>query len=206
MAARAFFDPSARTRATEAVKAVELRTAAEIVIAVRKTSGNYRGTDLGFGAILSALTLAFLWFSPVAFSPAKMSLNTAAVFVLAAFLSSAVPPLRRLLAGKKNLRANAERHARASFYDQGILRTTGRTGILIFVSIFERAAVLVPDVGVDPQKLGERYAAADKAIQSAVARADFDAFLEAVKGLGPALEEDLPRSADDVNELPDEVA
>lgn len=206
MAARAFFDPSARKRATETVKAVESRTAAEIVIAVRKTSGNYRGTDLGFGAVLSLLTLAFLWFSPVEFSPAKMSLNVAAVFVLAAFVSSAVAPLRRLLSGKRNLRGNAERHARASFYDQGILRTTGRTGILVFVSIFERAAVLVPDVGVDPAKLGEPYATAEKAIQAAVARADFEAFLRAVESLGPALEKDLPRSADDVNELPDEVA
>jgi putative membrane protein len=206
MAARAFFDPSARQRATEAVKAVEARTAAEIVIAVRKTSGSYRGTDLGFAAVLSAFTLAFLWFSPIAFSPAKMSLNTAAVFVLAAFASSAIAPLRRLLSGKGTLRANAERNARSVFYEQGILRTTGRTGILVFVSVFERAAVLVPDVGVDPAKLGEPYAAAEKAIQTAVARADFEAFVKAVESLGPALETQLPRSADDVNELSDEVA
>jgi putative membrane protein len=206
MAARAFFDPTARKRATEAVKAVESRTAAEIVIAVRKTSGNYRGTDLGVAAILSALTLAFLWFSPIAFSPAKMSLNTAAMFVLSAFVTSSVAPLRRLLVGKRTLRGNAERNARSVFYEQGILRTTGRTGILVFVSIFERAAVLVPDVGVDPAKLGEPYATAEKAIQAAVARADFEAFLKAVESLGPALEKDLPRSADDVNELSDEVA
>lgn len=206
MAARAFFDPSARKRASEAVKAVELRSAAEIVIAVRKTSGSYRGTDLGFAAVLAGLTLAFLWFSPIAFSPAKMSLNIAAVFLLAAVVSSSVPPLRRLLSGRGTLRGNAERHARASFYDQGILRTTGRTGILVFVSIFEREAVLVPDVGVDPAKLGEPYAAAERAIKAAVARVDFEAFLRAVESLGPALEKDLPRSADDVNELPDEVA
>lgn len=206
MAARAFFDPSARQRASDAVKAVELRTAAEIVIAVRKSSGSYRGVDLGFAAVLSALTLAFLWLSPIVFAPATMSLETAAMFVLAAFVSSSIAPLRRLLAGKRTIRTNVECHARAAFYEQGILRTTGRTGILVFVSIFERTAVLVPDIGVDPAKLGEPYAAAEKAIAHAVARADFDAFITAVESLGPALEAPLPRSADDVNELPDEVA
>ena len=206
MSAGEFFRPSARRRATEAVKAVEARTAAEIVIAVRKNSGSYRGTDLGFAALVAALALAFFWLSPIVFDAAKMSLDTAAVFVLAAVASLSVPPLRRALAGKRTLRANAERAARAAFYDQGILRTSGRTGILVFVSIFERAAVLVPDIGVDPAKLGEPYAAAEKAIRAAVARADFDAFLKAVESLGPALEGALPRAADDVNELPDQVA
>ncbi len=204
MAAATFFQDAAKKRAAEAVKAVEARTAAEIVIAVRRTSGEYRAVDLTFGAVAALLMLAFLWFSPKAFAPAMISINVVLAFGIAAVVCGNVSLLRRLLAGKR-CRANAELAAKAAFVDLGISKTTGRTGVLVFVSMFERTAVVVPDVGVDPAAIAE-FTAVERAIDGSVRAGDFEAFIKAVESFGPALEPALPRSADDVNELPDEVA
>ena len=54
--------------------------------------------------------------------------------------------------------------ARAAFVDQGISRTRGRTGILVFVSLFEREVEVVADVGVDPVLLGEDWTRAVAAL------------------------------------------
>lgn len=204
MAAATFFHDAAKKRAAEAVKSVESRTAAEIVIAVRRVSGEYRVVDLSFGAVIALLMLAFLWFSPIAFDPAMISVNVVLAFVLAVVLCANVGFFRRLLAGKR-CRANAELSAKAAFVDLGISKTTGRTGILVYVSMFERTAVIIPDVGVDRAAI-EGFAAVESAIANAARAADFDGFIKAVESFGPTLEPALPRSADDVNELPDEVA
>ncbi len=204
MAAATFFQDAAKKRAAEAVKSVESKTAAEIVVAVRRASGQYRAVDLSFGAGVGLVMLAFLWLSPIAFDPALISVNVALAFAIAAVVCGNFDPLRRLLAGKR-CRAAAELSAKAAFVDLGISKTTGRTGILVFVSMFERTAVLVPDVGVDRTAI-EGFAAIETAIDRAVRSGDFEGFIQAVESLGPALAPALPRSEDDVNELPDEVA
>jgi putative membrane protein len=204
MAAATFFQDAAKKRTEAAVKSVESKTAAELVVAVRRSSGHYRVIDLSFGAVAALLTLAFQWLSPIAFDPALISLNVALTFAVAAVACGNIGPLRRLLAGKR-CRAAAELAAKAAFVDLGISKTTGRTGILVFVSMFERTAVVVPDVAVDRTAI-EGFAAIETAIERAVRAGDFDAFVAALESLGPTLAPALPRSEDDVNELPDEVA
>lgn len=72
--------------------------------------------------------------------------------------------------------------------------------MLVYVSTFERRVELVADVGVD----GKLVEGEVRALEAAVAgRPDLDAFLEALRRLGPALAPSLPHAADDVNELPD---
>jgi hypothetical protein len=60
-------------------------------------------------------------------------------------LSANVAPLRRLLVRQKRLEADVQAAARAEFYALGISRTSGRNGILVFLSTFERCTAVVPD-------------------------------------------------------------
>jgi putative membrane protein len=126
-------------------------------------------------------------------------------FLVGVFITSHAPPLCRFLLSD----ARAEREARAracsAFLDRGMSRKKGRTGILVFVSTFERVVVWLPDIGIDTEALGEDFRAQEKAAERAVARHDFDAFVEALRALGPPLGRALPHHADDLNELPDEV-
>ena len=86
-------------------------------------------------------------------------------------------------------------------------RTTGRTGILVLVGMFERRARVVVDLGCEGAAATEAFAHAVRGIEASVEHLDpkLDAFVAALEALGPALAGPLPRQADDVNELSDDL-
>ena len=200
-----FFGTHARERAARAVKAVEAQTSAEIVISVRPTSGNYRATDYHVGFVALGVVVAYLLVAPQVFSLGQIALEGVGAFVVGALLSANVAPLRRRLVRRATLQKNVEIAGRAAFYELGISRTSGRNGLLVFVSAFERRCVVVPDIGIDLEALGGGYHEACEAMDQAIATLDLEAFAAAVERLGPILEKTMPRAEDDVNELPDEV-
>ncbi len=95
--------------------------------------------------------------------------------------------------------------ARVAFFDLGISRTSGRNGLLVYASMFERRCVVLTDIGVDPARLGPRWMVSERELADAVKRRDLAAFQRALVQLGGVLCTAHPRSDDDVNELPDEV-
>jgi putative membrane protein len=205
MAAGAFFEDGSKKRAAEAVKAVEAKTSAEVVIAVRRTSGDYRAADYLFGIACGTVVVLVLYFLPQAFDPRTMPVDGVLATLIGVLASANLPPLRRALVLAKTRAERVGTAARAAFYDLGISKTQARNGILVFVSVFERKACVVPDVGIDPAKI-DGWRGVVEAIEAAVERLDFGGFVAAVEKLGPVLAPTMPRAADDVNELPDEVA
>jgi putative membrane protein len=151
------------------------------------------------------LVLAYMLVAPQVFSFGTMALDGVIAFGVGALLSANVGHVRRLLVRKAKLSANVEAAARATFYELGISRTSGRNGILVFVSAFERRCEVVPDIGVDLETVGEAYQAACRAMDEAAHKLDLEPFLAAVEQLGPPLGKAMPRDEDDINELPDEV-
>jgi len=200
-----FFRDDAKRRAAQAVKAVEAQTSAELVIAVRHRSGNYGivAYNFGFGA-LAAVTL-FLLVTPQVFSIGAIALDGLVAFALGALVCANLDPLARVLTRHRTRRSHVETAARAAFFDLGISRTTGRSGILIFVSMFERKVAVLSDLGINTVQLGVGWTEALNAMELAVRQKNLDAFIAGVERLGPVLGAAMPRAADDVNELPDEV-
>ncbi len=205
MSEQDFYRAEARRRATAAVRAVEARTSAELVIAVRRRSGDYRADayHLGFGAM--GLVVVALLVAPQTFSVGAIVLDGFVAFLGASLLARNLDSIARPLVRRARRQANVDLAGRAAFHELNISRTSGRNGILVFVSTFERACAVIPDVGVDVAALGEPWEAALRDLRAAVHRPDFEAFLAAFERLGPILEAAMPRAEDDVNELPDEV-
>jgi putative membrane protein len=205
MAPHKFTDKTAKHEVASAIRAIEALTSAEIVVAVRPHSGHYRHTDYLVGFALSFAALLVFLFDSHEFSIDWMPIDSLVAFALGSVLSAGFSPLRRTLTSRKLMRSNVHTAARAAFVDLKIARTSARAGILVFVSSFERRIEVVPDVGVDPVVLGAPFAEAVRALESALRRKDsFATFLVALGSLGPILGKALPRSSDDVNELPDE--
>ena len=144
--------------------------------------------------------------SPQVYDVRTMPFDALLAFVLAALACHFVPALKRLFTPKTRRRRAAERGARAAFAELGIAKTKQRNGVLVFVALFERTAVVVADEGVPTALLGKPYETFVSELAGAVAALDFDAFLAALAGFGPLLAGVLPRRPDDVNELTDEVA
>lgn len=200
---------AARTRLRAAVAHVERRSAAEIVLAVRASSDRY--TDVDFVVASLAAWLALVW---ALFAPTVIDLDAIALLVplvggLGFYLARLVAPLRRGLARASRMEAAVDRAAKACFVDKRVTFTRGRTGVLVYVSLFERRIALITDAGVDRAMAAEHRGAWESATTKlfAVPRAtdlrDAEVLARAIEGLAGALEDALPRSTDDLDELPD---
>jgi putative membrane protein len=201
------WDPRAKEQVSDAIRAVEAQTSAEVVVAVRPKSGHYRHTDYLVGSVAAFGALGVLLFADQAFTVLYMPLDTAIAFALGAACSAFLSPVRRLLTSRTLMRDNVRQAARAVFVDLGVTKTRDRNGILVYVSAFEQRVEVVADVGVDTAALGAGWTKTlDGLSKSMTGIPRLDHFLDALRSLGPVLGERMPRRADDVNELPDEVA
>lgn len=206
MASYEFFQPEARARVRSAIERVEAQTSAELVVAVRRCAGSYLAADLGWGAATALLALAFLVYAPPVFDAVWFPLDVTLAFVFGALFSWKTPTLRRLLCSPRRREENVRRAALEIFHDGRLSRTRGRNAILVVVGVFERRAVIVHDLGIDPADGGGALARAFEAVEAS-ARGAFpklEDFALSLEALGPPLAASSPRAEDDVNELPDE--
>jgi putative membrane protein len=123
---------------------------------------------------------------------------------LAAFALLAWPPLLRAALPLGRVRAAVERRARDELLVQGVLETRERTGVLILLCELERRVVILGDKGVHARVEDAGWEQHVAHIVTAIrAGRAADGVSEVISELGKVLARDLPRSADDVNELPD---
>jgi putative membrane protein len=202
----AFLEPEAKRRTTDAIRTIEEQTGAEVVVGVRRAAERHVATSLIFGGIVGAVVLVVMLVSPQAYDVRTIPLDTLLAFFLGALACHFVPVLKRGLTPKTRRARAAERAARRAFAELGIAKTKQRSGLLVFVVLFERTAVVIADDGVPIALLGEPYEALSSGLAKNVATLDFEAFLATLAGLGPLLAGVLPRRPDDENELCDQVA
>ena len=206
MSERAFLVPEAKQRATEAIRGVESQTSAELVVAVRHEAERHVRTSVSFGAAIAVLVFVVMLVSPQVYHAVTMPLDALLAFALAVLACHFVPSLKRPLTPKSRLHAAATRGAHAAFAELGIANTKQRAGVLVYVALFERTAVVIADEGVPTTLLAAPYTARVAALENSAARLDFEAFVAELQAFGPLLASVLPRRPDDVNELRDEVA
>lgn len=202
MTARAFYDENAESEVARAVERIERRSGAEVVVAVRAISGHYAGEDSILGFLFAYAGLMLFLFHPAPIRIEGFVLEFPLLFGIGMALSMWVPPVRRLLTSRERLEGNASTAARAAFVELGVGRTRARTGLLVFVSMFERQVVVVTDVGIERAGLGDALVRLEAVLDG---RAELPAFVAALDGLAAPLSELCPRAADDENELSDAV-
>jgi len=207
MSAGDLLSPKVQEDVSRLVGEIETKTSAEIVVVVRAVSGRYLHADIAAGGLLAFVWVCIFLFHPAPFDDDLVPFQILAAFVLGMLLSLFIPPLRRVLTPKTWRDENAERAARAAFVENGVHRTSGRTGLLIFVSTFERRAFLVSDLAFETDELRAELSKIQSEIEANIGAKDGIAkFEEALRELGRKLETALPAAKDDVNELSNEVA
>ena len=205
MSERDFFSDEAKRATAASVRSAEAQTSAEIVVAVRKSSGRYGVLAYHFGFGLSALVVSYLLLAPELYSSFAIALDGIVAFALGSLLAANLDTVQRALSRGSTLDENVNRGARVAFFDLGISRTSGRNGLLVYASMFERRCVVLTDIGINPARLLPGWAVSERELAAAVKHRDLSAFQRSVAALGARLSEAHPRSADDLNELPDEV-
>ena len=141
-------DAEARTRLEQAVRAAEQGTCGEIVVAVTRACDDYPGAPWRLGVTLAALVfLALALFAPPL--PLWSYLLAQVVALLLAHALVRFDSLLRILLPRELLERRVEARARQAFCENGLQRTAGRSGILIFVAMLEHRVVVLGDEGID---------------------------------------------------------
>jgi putative membrane protein len=212
------FTSQDRQQVSQAVAAAESRTSAEIVAAVAGASGRYDRPEDMIGLWTAVVVMGVTWALWSVEIPEQgswdetwpilplVALVVAVVlgFIAGAVVGSRVGWLRRLFTPRRQMREEVWARARQVFYDRRVSRTVGRSGVLLYVSLYERMAAIVADETV-LEKLGQ--GGIDELCNELTTRlrqgSPTAAFCSTIAAAGQRLAPILPRAADDVNELGD---
>lgn len=207
-----------------AVAQAEAHTSGEIVTIVARRSDSYHDVGLSWAAAAVFVALAFAAAVPVhlrAFLSTllldweheladwKLLMGLLGLLILKFLVVRyllAIMPLRMLVTPRATKARRVRRRAILLFRTAAEARTTGRTGVLLYLSLDEHRAELVADRAINekvaPEVWGDAMAALIAAIRDG---RPGEGLAEAVRRVGLVLAEHFPRADDDINELPDRL-
>ena len=216
--ASTLFNEEQRQQVEQAVQAAEGITSCEIVPVVATSSGRYDRPEDMVGLWLAAIAAAIVWYllprtlnesgtwqGPSLLLQLPIILLAVVIsFFLGVILATRIGWLRRLFTPRQQMLEEVSTRARETFFDKRIHHTDAATGLLIYLSLFERLAVVLGDekvmetVGQDfldnlcgQLTTGMREGHPTEALCGVIATA------------GEKLSTPLPRGAEDTNELHD---
>jgi putative membrane protein len=199
-----FLDDEARAAFKRAVEAVENASAVEVVVAVRRASSRYLHANAVVAIAVAFAALAFTLYAEHAFPLVAILVDPFVLGGLAGAAVQAVPAVKRALTPAAERHRAVRRAARATFVERGVHATTGRSGLLVYISWLEREVALVADLGLARALADDTLADAERALSAAVARGGAGVARE-LEALAPRMARAMAHSPDDVNELPDAV-
>lgn len=209
----ALFSPADREAITAAVREAEEQTAGEIVPVVVEASDEYEEATwraATLGALIASLVaagvygLGDLWGT---FIVAWIALPAAAGASLAALVVNLWPALRRAVIGREIMERRTGRRARQAFLEEEVFATRDRTGILLFLSLFEHQVVVLGDAGINARvQQSEWQAIVDGIVAGMRQRTPGPALVTAIRQCGGLLaRRGVEIRPDDTNELANQV-
>lgn len=201
-----FFSRSEEEKIKEATGAAESKSLGEIAVMIVDSSTRYReGEVLGaviLGNILAFPVTAFFleeslwWYIPL----------TLALSMLSWPLFLKMPSAALHFTGTKRRQMAVRDRAIRAFYEKGLHRTRGRTGVLFFISLLERKVWVLADKGIHEKISQPKLNAFAKTVSAGIRTGDAaGALIKAIEETGELLHQHFPILDGDTNELPDAV-
>lgn len=211
-------------KVSAAITAAELKSSGEIVAVATPISDAYHDVALHWALVPLFAVLAWAAWRPSALlwcynfllggwhpDPTLGELLTllmvlAALTFTVALLILKWMPLRLALTPGATKHRRVRRRAIGIFEAAAAGRTTGKTGILIYLSLAERRAEIIADQAILKVTDEHTWGEAMSVLIADVRRGQVgDGIVAAVERVGTVLSEHFPRSADDRNEIPDKL-
>lgn len=187
-----------------AIAAVERHTNAELVTVLAHRADDYRYVGFSWAALVALVSPTLLLMLPFWLDLQHILLTQCIVFTLCALLFQ-WEPLRRLLVPKKLARWHASNLARRQFLENNLHHTEGESGVLIFVTEFERYVEIIADRGISRKVPDTQWQAiVDEFITAVKAGKTEEGFLRCIEQCGKLLQEHSPAEGTR-NELPDRL-
>ena len=207
--AQHFLDEKDLNTIQEAVRQAEMNTSGEIIpIIVR------RSTFIGHLPIL--LTLIFvttLMIAEIPRLPAFKKVNQMEIlFLMFAFcfflaqLLSRINWLQRWLTPKLDQAAQVDARAELEFHRSGITATAKRTGVLLFISLMERRAVILADQGISSKMPKETWADICQLMVESIGKGQtVEGICRGIGKSGELLAKEFPVHGENPNELSNQL-
>jgi putative membrane protein len=126
----------------------------------------------------------------------------AVVFAGFHFLLKHLPRLKRWFISKREIEEEVQEAAVTAFYQNGLFRTRDETGVLIFISVFERKVWMLADRGINEKVSRNNWGEIVDMITAGIReKRPAQAICDAVKTVGDTLARYFPVKPDDTNEL-----
>ena len=201
-----FFSEADRVKIREAVATVERQTAGEVAVMVVDESDRY----------LEAVTLGALFLAAGIALVVALAIHQVTIWLYLPLVFATYFPARCLvfkfprlklafIGGRRFAEAVRDRAVRA-FFEKRLHKTRHETGILIFISLFERRVWILGDRGINakiPPDWWEKCALELAAgIREGRSR---ESLCTVIEKCGAELKKHFPRPGDDSNELPNEI-
>jgi len=199
-------DAAALQAIHEEIRAAERRTVGEIVPVVLERSDAHPQAG-AIAALLAMLIGSGALAADLPWDHPPLLLLCQLGFGAIGFLAArSLPDFRRSFVSEARATEMAFEQAFQEFYKLGLHRTEEQTGVLIFVSLFERRVVVLGDEGIDAKIDAKSWEGVDDAILTGL-RADSlsDGLCAGIRGAADILAEHFPWTEGDRNELPDRV-
>lgn len=212
---KALISESDQTRIKAAVARAEGKTAGEVMPVIARRSSVYPAPEwrgAAVGAVLGAVLMALLWAPSRAWAdggiveylmPVAVSLISG---ISAYFLVNIIPPLERLLTTKLEINSAITDAVFREFMVNNLSETRDRSGVLIYISLFERRVQILADSGINQKVEPSAWKEFADAIAAGIREGKMsDALCASIDDMGDLLADYFPVKDDDTNELGDLV-
>lgn len=188
----------------DAVSRVEQRTDAELVTVLTERSDDYAYVPLIWAGIVALLVPGLINYFPGWWSANQLLLVQVISFVVAALVMR-LPGVTTRLIPRSVRHWRAGNLARRQFLEQNLHRTSGGTGILIFVSEAERYVEILVDRGISSRVNDEVWQALINVFTQRVSDGEIlQGFLGCIESCGELLAVHVPVTTTR-NELPNRL-
>jgi len=200
-------------RIKTAVKEAESKISGEIVPVFVERSGfytiaNYRGS-IALAALTFLVIIILDRYVPTfaVYDPLLIFTFVLAGAMVGAGITHYVEPVKRLMVSQAHLDQATRKRAETAFMQEEVFNTRQRTGILIFVSFFEREVIVIADKGISKVVDQKDWDGMVRFIIEHIRKGKIVEGIEgAIKRCGELLlEKGFVIAPDDVNELGDDL-
>lgn len=200
--------PQALARIEQAVAQAEQGTSCEIAVVLAPASSRYEIPVVQMAALfavgalvgLDALNYFALETNMLGNPLWLMGCSLAVGAGIAMFVAGTA--LRRKVVGATQARKAVDLAAAASFWEQKIGFTKEHNAVLLYVSVWEGQARVLPDAGATAKIADAKFGEIAKSLNDTGSDGP-DAVCEAISQIGALVKDAFPRAASDANEVPD---
>ncbi|HOG43145.1 MAG TPA: TPM domain-containing protein [bacterium] len=208
--AKKFLSETEKNSVMSTVSQLEQKTSGELVPMIVSTSGNYGEYSI-IGAFAFSLPLsvcaAYLinWYQYGTGDTLMLFLMMfLPLFIMFFFTLNYIPCLKRLFIPKHVMEEEVRETAAAAFFTHGLHKTKDASGVLLYISVFERRVWIMADSGINsklPEVTWDSVVA--DLIKGLKQKRNGEVIVTAINRIGELLISNFPANGDSTNELPD---